>query len=103
MRGAAGNYTADEWNALVDRYDHRCAYCGCEARLTVDHRVSLFKGGANSIGNILPACLPCNKRKAYRDEAEFRAEIAKDGCWCSTGLRQSDARGAARHGTGGSS
>lgn len=77
-RGAEGTWTVDEWNELVDRYDGRCAYCGCSEPLTVDHRVPLARGGSNFISNILPACSRCNKRKSFRVEEEFRAECVAE-------------------------
>jgi hypothetical protein len=96
-RGATGDWTPDEWAHLVASYGGTCAYCGRRTTLlTVDHRVPLFRGGANSIDNILPACSLCNKRKGYRDEEEFRAEIASERSSTSalsTSLRQSEGAG----------
>lgn len=102
-RGATGDWTPAEWAHLVASYGGTCAYCGRKAPLTVDHRVPLFRGGANSIDNILPACSPCNKRKGYRDEAEFRAEVVHEGSSIrlSTSLRQSERAGRRDVRTGG--
>lgn len=73
---AEGSWTREEWLRLVQEYGGACAYCGNVTDLTVDHRVPLVRGGSNTIDNILPACLPCNLRKAARDELEFRALLA---------------------------
>ncbi|HEV2249892.1 MAG TPA: HNH endonuclease signature motif containing protein [Candidatus Limnocylindria bacterium] len=78
-RSAGGSsFTAKEWLAMVEQHGGRCAYCRVVAPLQVDHRTALARGGANSIGNILPACAPCNLRKGTMSEAEFRARLAAE-------------------------
>lgn len=44
---AGGRFTAAEWVALVERYAHRCGYCGLERAVEPDHRIPLCRGGAN--------------------------------------------------------
>lgn len=79
----AGTFTSAEWNALLDHHDHRCACCGIheseaiyryprrgyplKGKLTIDHVIPLSKGGAGSIDNIAPLCLPCNTKKHTKD------------------------------------
>lgn len=55
-----------EWQAMLRRFDHRCAYCGRRAagELTMDHVVPLIKGGRHALANILPACIDCNGHKS---------------------------------------
>lgn len=67
-----------EWQILVEQYGGRCAYCGAETQLTIDHRIPLSRGGSNTISNVLPACRRCNARKHDSDELEFRAILAFD-------------------------
>lgn len=74
-RGDGERWSHDDWLRLVEAFDHRCAYCGASARLTVDHRVPLMRGGPNTIANILPACKSCNSRKGRRTEAEYLAYL----------------------------
>jgi len=71
--GAPGTFTAEEFAALCEAHDHRCAYCGCEAKLTADHAIPLSRGGSNFIENIVPACLSCNSAKRDRTAEEFLA------------------------------
>jgi 5-methylcytosine-specific restriction endonuclease McrA len=54
-----------DWVRLCRRYDHSCAYCGQkpEHTLQMDHVIPLSKGGRHAIGNVLPACGPCNLTK----------------------------------------
>ena len=46
-----------------NEFGHRCAYCGQEADLQIEHVEPISKGGAHDIGNIVPACLSCNYSK----------------------------------------
>ena len=75
---APGSYSFLEWLQLVAEYRGRCAYCGLEAPLDADHRIPLSRGGSNFIGNIVPACRPCNLRKHMLTEAQFRARLAAE-------------------------
>jgi 5-methylcytosine-specific restriction endonuclease McrA len=70
---AEGDYTAEEFATLCDRYGHRCFYCGRAVRLTADHIVPLTRGGSNYISNIIPACQPCNSSKGAKTLEEFLA------------------------------
>jgi len=49
-----------------------CIYCGSQKRITLDHVVPLSRGGRNSIGNLVPACLSCNCSKGYKLLMEWR-------------------------------
>lgn len=54
-----------------------CAYCGVKLGevlgpdddfepATLDHRVARIHGGDDSLGNLVLACSPCNRRKGTR-------------------------------------
>lgn len=75
-RGVEGSWTGHDWDLVLERYSRRCYYCGVAGALTVDHRIPLVRGGRNEVGNLVPACKPCNSRKGTRDELEFRAALA---------------------------
>ena len=64
--GAEGEFTTDEFAALCELFENRCAYCDTDAKLTADHVVPLSKGGSDHIENILPACQPCNSSKGTK-------------------------------------
>ncbi len=58
---------------VIDRHDGRCALCGAKPpRLTMDHRVPLSLGGTSTEGNLQPACLSCNERKAAKLSQEIQ-------------------------------
>jgi 5-methylcytosine-specific restriction endonuclease McrA len=68
-RRAERQYTEEEWEALCFVWSYHCAYCGTKlplSKLTKDHVVPISKGGANVIGNIVPACWDCNQNKGSR-------------------------------------
>ncbi|MDD2599251.1 MAG: HNH endonuclease [Kiritimatiellae bacterium] len=50
-----------------------CHYCGKQvggAALTLDHVVPVARGGCSKRGNVVPACLDCNQKKACLTPAE---------------------------------
>ena len=76
---SAGSFTLAEWKQLLDDTGHKCLCCGiAEARaiyrypkagqpligqLTKDHIIPLSQGGAGTIDNIAPPCLPLQHPK----------------------------------------
>lgn len=67
------NYlTIDEWNLILDNFNHECAYCGKKQDiLSQDHVIPVIKGGGYTIDNIIPACNSCNSRKNSKDLSYF--------------------------------
>ena len=55
--------TAEQWHAIIARFDGRCAWCRQLLPLTMDHAVPLSWFGGNDETNIQPLCLRCNTRK----------------------------------------
>ena len=59
--------TAEEWNNILNSYNHCCAYCQTNAsKLEIDHYVPLCKGGTHTKENVVPACRHCNAMKQSR-------------------------------------
>lgn len=78
---AINTLSPEEWQWLLERFEFRCAYCGRQGDgLTPDHVIPLSRGGNNSLGNIVPACGPCNLRKGARtpDEAGLSFAVQFD-------------------------
>lgn len=56
-------------------FDHRCAYCGADGDLHIEHVDPISKGGAHVLSNIVPACKACNYSKhTYEVERWYRAQ-----------------------------
>lgn len=71
------NWVVDEHgNKTLDvKKLYRCHYCECcnftENEITKDHKIPQSKGGTDSIKNIVPACLECNRDKADTPYDEY--------------------------------
>ena len=51
-----------------------CHYCGRKfppSELTMDHIVPVARGGKSTRGNVVAACLECNRKKKYLTPAEM--------------------------------
>ena len=64
----AGSFTLKEWLDKVKEFNNKCAICGKELKLTVDHIKPVSKGGMNTIDNIQPLCKSCNSKKSNKYE-----------------------------------
>ena len=62
-RNAEGSHTFEQWTALKERHNNRCAYCLEAKPLTKDHVIPLSEGGTDYIENIQPLCRNCNSKK----------------------------------------
>jgi 5-methylcytosine-specific restriction endonuclease McrA len=77
-RQADGSFTPQEWEVLKANYGYTCLRCGRrepEIKLEADHVVPLAKGGSNSIENIQPLCISCNRSKSTKI-IDYRRERA---------------------------
>lgn len=62
---------------VFERDGHRCVYCGeprPEDELSVDHVEPRRKGGDSSRGNVVTACIPCNREKGGAPAWAYLAE-----------------------------
>ncbi len=72
-----GRLSAEDWEAVLYLYSHRCAYCGAEdCELTVDHVVPISRGGDHDIDNVVPACGSCNSSKGDQILTEWLGHVA---------------------------
>ena len=51
------------WQAILERDNHRCIYCGSTEDLQMDHIIPVSKGGRDTITNVAVACATCNHKK----------------------------------------
>tara|TARA_Y100000004_G_C8680823_1_gene313292 strand:+ start:152 stop:523 length:372 start_codon:yes stop_codon:yes gene_type:complete len=56
---------------IKEAWDHRCAYCGSDKELTIDHITPRSKGGADVTKNVVCACHDCNQDKAHTPMEEW--------------------------------
>lgn len=68
-----GELSLAEWRQVLEAHGHRCAACGCDGKMTLDHVVPLAKGGRHEVANVQPLCRSCNSGKGARDWAVFLA------------------------------
>ena len=59
-------------------YSAACIYCGSRDRIEADHVMPLSRGGRQSIGNLAPACLSCNRSKGSKFVMEWRMSARLD-------------------------
>lgn len=58
------------WDMYADRELYGCAYCGGPYEHD-DHALPLARGGAHSLGNLVPSCAACNMEKHTRTPLEY--------------------------------
>ena len=73
IRSLPYQWTDDDWQAALAAFGHRCAYCDSTDRLTIEHVIPLSDPACPGtvIGNIAPACAPCNAIKRDEPLTEF--------------------------------
>jgi 5-methylcytosine-specific restriction endonuclease McrA len=49
-----------------------CFYCNSKNKIEIDHRVPVSRGGAHSIGNLVAACILCNRSKNSKFVTEWK-------------------------------
>lgn len=75
INGLREHYTKEEWIALKEKYNNKCLACNKtekEILLTPDHIIPLIKGGKNTIDNIQPLCISCNRKKNDKQIIDYR-------------------------------
>lgn len=66
--------TLEEWNAILERFNHSCVYCQrTDQELVKDHLIPAVMGGGFTAENIVPACTSCNCSKSDTPVEEFIA------------------------------
>ena len=52
--------------SIKENWNYKCAYCGSEENLTLDHITPRTKGGSDRVINVLCACHSCNHSKCHQ-------------------------------------
>lgn len=72
-----GTHSLAQWQERVAQFGGCCFYCGQRKPLTRDHVIPVSRGGSDDIGNIVPACRPCNAAKGTLAADELFERRAK--------------------------
>jgi hypothetical protein len=56
---------------IKESWDHKCAYCGSEDNLTLDHILPQCKGGLDTKTNVVACCHSCNQSKGHTPWEEW--------------------------------
>jgi len=60
------------WKQLIkDHWGNKCAYCGSDINLTLDHITPKVKGGTDRVTNLICACESCNLDKGHTYWSEW--------------------------------
>jgi len=67
--------SSQQINERFELFNNCCAYCGQSGDMQIEHAIPISKGGTHAIGNILPACRPCNYSKRDKEiESWYRSQ-----------------------------
>ena len=56
---------------IIEKWDYKCAYCGSEDHITIDHVIPRAKGGHDVPTNMVCCCHTCNQDKAHSPWQEW--------------------------------
>jgi 5-methylcytosine-specific restriction endonuclease McrA len=65
------SFSVEELENHVAKFNGECAYCKSTEKLTIDHFISLNKGGSECLGNQAVCCWSCNCSKSDSDPLEW--------------------------------
>jgi len=76
LGATAADLTREEWQEILEDFCHECAYCQArDVPLEQEHLTPLSRGGSHAGINVVPACMPCNRRKSRKTLFEFLASV----------------------------
>lgn len=70
-----GDLTTEEWQEILEEFDHRCAYCQGQGALAMEHLTPVSRGGRHTRSNVVPACKSCNSSKGAKTLLEFASIV----------------------------
>lgn len=61
------SFAEKDWTAVKTAFADTCAYCGHLGVVEMDHAIPLsrLQLGEHRLGNLVPACPPCNRKKSH--------------------------------------
>ncbi len=66
-------FSEKDWSETKAFFDNCCAYCGASVKLVIEHAIPINKSmlGEHRLGNIIPSCNECNKKKGSQSYDQF--------------------------------
>lgn len=86
-------FTRGEWEQVLAKHDNKCAHCGCDGKLTVDHiepRCGYYGPEPDVLTNIQPLCKACNMKKGSRKPDGTKWDI-RETSWYQEVLKKEEA------------
>jgi 5-methylcytosine-specific restriction endonuclease McrA len=70
------SFSEADWRTTKSYFEDKCAYCGEEKDLVIDHAVPINRAnlGEHRIGSLVPSCKDCNTEKG--GDKDFREYLA---------------------------
>jgi len=67
------SFNEKDWQATKLFFSNRCAYCGVEGDLLIEHAIPINKKalGEHRLGNLVPSCRSCNSQKGDKNFKDF--------------------------------
>lgn len=67
------SFSERDWLETKEHFGHRCAYCGAEGELVIEHAIPINRQslGEHRLGNLIPSCAACNRSKRDMGFREF--------------------------------
>lgn len=89
-RHLPSDLTNDEWEAILNLWGYRCAYCGVPSEevdgpLQQEHVIPMSQGGGYTASNIVPSCPGCNYRKLNKTPGEAGMTFISEVAWQEQG------------------
>lgn len=72
-------FSESDWKETKEFFDNCCAYCGSSDKLVIEHAIPINKSmlGEHRLGNIVPSCNDCNKKKGSQSHDQFLKDEIK--------------------------
>lgn len=72
LEATSSSEARKKWRqSIKEHWNYKCAYCGSDEDLTLDHITPRSKGGTDRITNVICACNSCNHSKGHQSWHEW--------------------------------
>lgn len=71
LYGVVDSLTLEDWGEILSQTDWKCAMCGSDREIEIEHMIPLSRGGGNTKDNVCVLCADCNGRKGSKTPLEW--------------------------------